>query len=270
MRYFFTVFLLIAGLSYISLSADQETKPPSPPAEQSKSKITAGEWVRYRIKRQEQEKGDSDPSGILGTSGELLSEATAELKISITGKQTLYDQEYFWVEYVINEGAESQRIVKILVDDNGIPQAEKVIAKHGLMPAVEMNLRLWEVKTRITREKLLDDMMSKFNLIPLTRRVTPTPDKTDILPEKSISVTITSKPDIKSLACFNLITSRPEIGLSSESFYAKEIPLAGLAMLEMIQGSATKETRTIISIIDFGVTGAESLITKKPKQLDFK
>ncbi|MFH1227484.1 MAG: hypothetical protein V1701_06230 [Planctomycetota bacterium] len=261
--------LLILCISLIGYSAIQE--PVQPAAD--KPQITTGQWVQYHINRYDVDKSETARDNLLST-------AEADIKISVTGHQTLYDQELLWVELAINYGKESQRIVRFLADAKGTPQPEKVIIKHGRLPAVEINLRIWEVKTRITRGKLLAELLGKFNLIPLTRleildSVKPqaNPQSTggpELSGEKAISVTITSQPDIKSLVCTRLVVSQPEIGLSSESLYSKTIPLAGLARLEMMYDSPKKKTQTIITITDFGTTGAESQINEKPKQLDFK
>ncbi|MFA5793919.1 MAG: hypothetical protein WC980_02445 [Candidatus Brocadiia bacterium] len=280
MRHYSAIFLLILCLSLIGYAATHETNQSG-----ANSGIAVGQWVQYHINRYDIDKSETNKDNLSSTS-------EADIKMSITGRQTLYEQELFWVELAVNHGKESQRIVRFLADSKGTPQPEKIIVKHGQLPAVEMNLRIWEIKTRITREKLLAEMLGKLNLIPLTRLEILdkpiVPDKTsneanpkaenktsvagepEISGGKTISITITSQPDIKSLACTKLVTNQPEIGLSSESLYSKIIPLSGLARLEMMQDSTRKKTQTIITITDFGLAGAESLINEKTRQLDFK
>jgi hypothetical protein len=226
-------------------------------------KIIAGQWVRYQVKRYRKDSAEDTVNALSET----------DIKISIVGTETVVENEYLWVEFVINEGKEEQRIVKLMVDKNGNPQAERLILKYGKLPAVEIHLRIWEVKTRITREMLFDEMTSELNIIPFARMLAPETFDQSSITYETLPIKIGGREG--ALNCTRVLlrqeaANEPEILAPQAStgyiWYSDKVPLAGLVKLMV----AEDKYRTMILISDYGRGGAKSLIREIPTKLDFR
>ena len=251
-----------------SQDKEKETRPnssDSTAAERKtpKDKIVVGQWVKYQVKRYRKDTAEDTVNALSET----------DIKISIVDKETVIENEYLWVEFDINEDKEEQRIVKLMVDKNGNPQAERLVLKYGKLPAVEIHLRIWEVKTRITREMLFDEMTSELNIIPFTRMLAPETFDESSVSYETLPIKIGGKES--TLNCARVLlkqdqSDKTDIFASSVStgsiWYSDKVPLAGLVKLMLIED----KYRTMILISDYGHTDARSLIKETPTKLDFR
>ena len=229
-----------------------------------KDKIVEGQWVKYQVKRYRKDASEDTVNALSET----------DIKISIVGKETVIENEYLWVEFVINEGKEGQRIVRLMADKDGNPQAERMVLKYGKLPAVEIHLRIWEVKTRITREMLFDEMTSELNIIPFTRMLAPETFDESSVTYETLPIKIGNKDS--ALNCTRVLLKRDSPRQSEDIFtqsaasgyiwYSDKVPLAGLVKLLVME----ERYRTMILISDYGHTGARSLIRETPTKLDFR
>jgi len=228
-----------------------------------KDRIVVGQWVKYQVKRYRKDAAENTVNALSET----------DIKISIVAKETVIENEYLWVEFAINEGKEEQRIVRLMVDKDGNPQAERLVLKYGKLPAVEIHLRIWEVKTRITREMLFDEMTTELNIIPFTRMLAPETFDESSVSYETLPIKIGGKEN--ALNCTRVLLKQGEpdktdIFAPSAStgyiWYSDKIPLAGLVKLML----AEDKYRTMILISDYGHTNARSLIKETPTKLDFR
>ncbi|MEW6025670.1 MAG: hypothetical protein AB1599_00035 [Planctomycetota bacterium] len=288
------IILFLAAAAIILPSEDQN--PENTPAEESsqparpndtgrsggssllekkrpEDKIFVGQWARYQIRRYKKDAADDTINAL----------SEADIKISIIGKETVIENEYLWAEFVINEGRAEQRIVRLMADREGKPAPERLVLKYGKLPAVEIHLRIWEVKTRITREMLFDEMTSELNIIPFTRILTP-----EVFDESSVTyetLPIKIGPKETSLGCTRVLLkqegaqpARPDGRSGGEPallapsattgyiWYSDKVPLAGLVKLLVTED----RYRTMILLTDYGRGGARSLIRETPAKLDFR
>lgn len=267
-------FLFLIPLAVLALLADpaqdkkkdsptDNTGSPAPNKSALKDKILVGQWAKYQIKRYRKDAAEDTVNAL----------SEADIKISIVAKETVIENEYLWVEFDINEGKEEQRVVKLMIDKNGVPQAERLVFKYGKLPAVEIHLRIWEIKTRITREMLLDELISELNIIPLTRILTP-----EIFDENSVSyetlpIKIGGQESTLNCARVLLKQDAPDKtdifappAATGSIWYSSKIPLAGLVKLMLVED----KYRTMIIISDYGSTATPSLIKETPTKLDFR
>jgi len=265
------IFISITLLALIGEPLKGQEKTPRPNNTDSptvkkrspKSKIDVGQWVKYRIKRYRKDASEETINAL----------SEAEITISIVAKETVIENEYLWVEFDINNGKEEQRIVKIMVDKNGTPQAERLVLKYGKLPAVEIHLRIWEVKTRITKEMLFDEMTSELNIIPFTRMLMPETLDENLISYETLPIKIGGKES--TLNCARVLLKQGEPGktdtfapsaFTGHIWYSDKIPLAGLVKLMITED----KYRTMILISDYGHTNASSLIKEVPTKLDFR
>jgi hypothetical protein len=221
-----------------------------------KDRISVGQWVKYQVKRYRKEQMNSTPVAL----------AEAVIKISVVSREVVLQNEYFWVELAINEGRSNQRIVKMLMDKSSNPQAERLVLKYEKLPAVEVPLRVWEVKSRITREMLLDEMTANLYIIPFVRILFPEAFDESSVSYESLPVTFPSK-EFFSLSCIRVALKQP--GASAPDgfvWYSDKLPMAGLVQFMFDDG----KFRTVILAQDYDYTGARSLITEVPVKLDFR
>lgn len=268
---FILVFIPLAVLALLGEPLQDKAKETNPNSTNStatekktqKNKIDVGQWVKYQVKRYR--KGTAEDTV------NALSET--DIKISIMGKETVIENEYLWVEFDINEGKEEQRVVKLMINKNGIPQAERMVLKYGKLPAVEIHLRIWEVKTRITREMLFDEMTSELNIIPFTRMLTPETFDESSLSYETLPIKIGGKES--TLNCTRVLLKQGEPdktdifappATTGYIWYSDKVPLAGLVKLMLLED----KYRTMILISDYGGAGAPSLIKETPSKLDFR
>jgi hypothetical protein len=187
------------------------------------------------------------------------------MQISIVGKKMLFDTEYLWTEFLLNQGKEEQRIVKLLISPQGEPQLERLILKYGKLPAVEIHLHLWEVKTRITKEVLFEEMTSGIHIIPFTRLLTPEIYQDSTTTYENLPVKFPGRKET-TLQTLKILLKQPE---SKEPYgyiwYSDSIPLAGLVKLMLIED----KYHTMIFLSDYG-SDAKSSISETPKKLDFR
>lgn len=229
-----------------------------------KDKIIEGQWVKYQVKRYRKDASEDTVNALSET----------DIKISIVGKETVIENEYLWVEFAINEGKEGQRIVRLMADKDGNPQAERMVLKYGKLPAVEIHLRIWEVKTRITREMLFDEMTSELNIIPFTRMLAPETFDESSVTYETLPIKIGNRDS--ALNCTRVLLKRESPRQSEDMFapsaasgyiwYSDRVPLAGLVKLLVME----ERYRTMILISDYGHTGVRSLIRETPAKLDFR
>ncbi|MBI5778558.1 MAG: hypothetical protein HZA49_03770 [Planctomycetes bacterium] len=271
---FVLVFLPLAILALVGEPLKDSEKPRANKADTTPgsgisennakhSKLALGQWVKYQVKRYRK--------GVTEDTVNTLSET--DIKISIIAKETVIENEYLWVEFAINEGKEEQRIVKLMVDKDGNPQAERLILKYGKLPAVELHLRIWEVKTRITREMLFDEMTSELNIIPFTRMLVPEIFDQSSVTYETLPIKIGGKES--TLNCTRVLLKQEaakEPGIFSSPattgyvWYSDKVPLAGLVKLMVVED----KYRTMILISDYGHANARSLIKETPTKLDFR
>ncbi|MEK7309573.1 MAG: hypothetical protein AAB038_02000 [Planctomycetota bacterium] len=244
-------------------AAEKKTLKAVAESREGKDKIVVGQWVKYRVKRYRK--------GAAEDTVNALSET--DIKISIVAKETVIENEYLWVEFDINENKEEQRIVKLMIDKDGIPQAERLVLKYGKLPAVEIHLKIWEVKTRITREMLFDEMTSELNIIPFTRMLAPETFDESSVSYETLPIKIGNKEN--ALNCTRVLLKQDESdkmdifapsAATGYIWYSDKVPLAGLVKLMF----AEDKYRTMILISDYGHTNAQSLITETPSKLDFR
>jgi len=251
-----------------SQDKEKETRPnssDSTAAERKtpKDKIVVGQWVKYQVKRYRKDTAEDTVNALSET----------DIKISIVDKETVIENEYLWVEFDINEDKEEQRIVKLMVDKNGNPQAERLVLKYGKLPAVEIHLRIWEVKTRITREMLFDEMTSELNIIPFTRMLAPETFDESSVSYETLPIKIGGKES--TLNCTRVLLKQDEPDKTAifaqpaargYIWYSDKVPLAGLVKLMLVED----KYRTMILISDYGHTNARSLIRETPTKLNFR
>jgi len=240
-------FLIILSISGFLLSQKSE-EPSEKPAT-----FSTGQWVKYEIKRYAKESDETNPRDL----------SLADLKISIIDKETIENEEYFWVEFLINEGKCEQRVVKFMIDREGNPYPYKLILKYGGLQAVEIDLTRWEVRTRLSREMLFNEMTRGLWVIPFTR-VIPEGRK---LQKENIYIQIEGKEI--ALECLKVFIEQPRDpeGLrGGYIWYSDQIPLGGLAKFFL----AEERYRTIFLLTGYGTSGGKSVITESPRKLDFK
>lgn len=230
----------------------QKTELEEPP----RKELSVGQWVKYSVERYSKITEDAQPHD----------QSRAEFVISLVNKESIDEHEYFWVEFLINEGKDQQRVVKFLVDETGKPFPHKLILKYGSLQAVEIELRRWAVRTRLPTETLFDEMTQGLNIIPFTRTIHPWEKVTK---EKAL---VTLKGKETEFDCLKISYSVPALpiyrddgGEESESFdtelktpnvcqtsgsiwYSDKIPLAGLVKFFLIEG----EFRTLFRLTDYG------------------
>ena len=230
----------------------EERPGPLPPSKKVRRAIdlAIGQWVKYEVKRYQKDKPASDPAAV----------SEGELKISIVDRVTLYEEELYWVEVLLNEGKEQQRVIKFLINKEGVPQAEKLILKYGNLQAVEINLRLWAVKTRVQRELLLEEMTHNLNVIPFTRVLNPA----DKIGEGSIAVNLVGKETV--LDCTKVSIEEPKYNISGSVWYSDKVPLAGLVKFFFIED----KYRTMILLTGYDLLTGRSIIKEKPRLLNFR
>lgn len=268
---FILVFIPLAVLALIGEPSQDKKKEARPNSTDStatekkalKNKIVVGQWAKYQVKRYRK--------GAAEDAINALSEA--DIKISIVAKETVIENEYLWVEFTINEGKEEQRVVKLMIDKDGIPQAERLVLKYGKLPAVEIHLRIWEVKTRITREMLFDEMTSELNIIPFTRMLAPETFDESSVSYETLPIKIGGKENTLNCARVLLKQGEPDktdifapSAAIGSIWYSDKMPLAGLVKLMFVEDNY----RTMILISDYGATVAPSLIKEAPTKLDFR
>jgi hypothetical protein len=265
MNYYRTILAVIFISLAVVVLTGEEKKPVSAPVElgsglaerpAKKDKITVGQWVKYQVKRYRKDQPDNAPAAL----------AEADIKISVVDKEVVIENEYLWVESVFNEGRADQRIVKLMVDKNGNPQAERLVLKYGKLPAIEIHLRIWEVKTRITREMLFDEMTSELNVIPFTRMLVPEAFDESSISYETLPVKFPSRKEL-SLNCVRVLLKQPESSKTDGYvWYSDKVPLAGLVKFMLIED----KYRAMILIQDYNHAGAQSLIKEAPIKLDFR
>jgi len=268
---FFLLLIPLAVLALIGEPAQDKKKETRPNSTDStatekkalKDKIVVGQWAKYQVKRYRK--------GATEDTVNALSEA--DIKISIVDAETVIENEYFWVEFDINEGKEEQRVVKLMINKDGIPQAERLVLKYRKLPAVEIHLRIWEVKTRITREMLFEEMTSELNIIPFTRMLAPETFNESSVSYETLPIKIGGKENTLNCARVLLKQGEPDktdifaqSAATGSIWYSDKVPLAGLVKLMLVED----KYRTMILISDYGNTVTPSLITETPTKLDFR
>lgn len=220
------------------------------PANSEISPFTVGQWVKYQVKRYSRESDEAKPRDL----------SEAELRISIVDKQTIDDEEYFWVEFMVNEGKEQQRVVKFMIDQAGTPYPAKLILKYGNLEAVEIELRRWAVRTRVAQAVLFDEMTRGLTIIPFTRSTQPEEKTT----EENIIIDLEGRQ--KELKCIKVSIKKTRAKIKGYIWYSDEVPLAGLVKFFL-----TKERfRTLFLLTGYGTSGGTSVITETPKKLNFR
>jgi hypothetical protein len=208
--------------------------------------FTIGQWADYKIIRFPKE---SD----INTNKNTL-EAT--IKISLVGEKVIQSIRYYWVEYLINKGKEQQRIVKILIDKKGAVQPIRVITKNGKFTPVEIDLRRWETRTRLTKEMLLQELTGGFNIIPIIA-----PKHQEKSETEELSLKLEEKDSL--LKCRKVNMENNQAGTI---WYNEKIPFAGLVKAEFSDNNC----KNTILLTAYGVSGAKTLIKEEPKELDFQ
>lgn len=221
-----------------------------------KDRIEVGQWVSYQVKRYRMSRPDNAPVKL----------PEANIKVGVVGREIIMDNEYLWVELNVNEGRENQRILKFMIDTKGNPQAEKLILKYGSLPAVEINLRIWDIKTRITREMLFDEMISELNVIPFARMLIPESFDQSLISYETLPVKFPSRQEI-SLNCVKVSLKHSDSTMpDGYAWYSDKTPLAGLVQFMLTEAGF----RTTILMQDYNHSGAQSLIRESPIKLDFR
>lgn len=255
--------LLVFACSIILLSlalfAAWEPSPEKPAPESKKTtEFSVGQWVKYQIKRYAKETELPEDS-----KGEITVLSESDLKISVVKKESvphLGTEEFVWVEFLINEDKEQERIIKFMIDQDGIPQPERLILKYGNLEAVEINLRWWEIKTRVRRSTLFEEMTERLNIIPFTRLIDP---EEKVATEK-IVLNLNGKET--SLECIKVFFDIPDSNTTGYVWYSDQIPLAGLVKFFLME----EKYRTLILLSEYSDSGGRSVITELPKQLNFR
>ncbi|MBI4712194.1 MAG: hypothetical protein HY762_02645 [Planctomycetes bacterium] len=225
------VFVVLSVSNVVGKVAEDEHPPAQKPARAVP--LAIGQWVKYQVKRYQKDDPADSPSAL----------AEAEIKVAIVSRETMRnDEEYFWVEFVINDGKEQERVIKFMIDLDGNPVAEKLILKYGRLQPVEIHLRIWETKTRITREMLFEDISQEK--IPIRF-----PDKEET-----------------TLDCTKVLVKAPYLKVAGYMWYSDKVPLAGLVKFAFIED----KDRTMILLTDYGLTGGQTVIKEQVKKLDFK
>jgi hypothetical protein len=213
------------------------------------SSFSIGESVTYRLRRYVKYESEDRPK--------YLSEGI--VKISITGKALWKDNEFYWVEYVINDATDQQRVFKFMVDEKGNPQPFKLIIKFNNMQAVEIELKRWEVRTRLTVESLFYEMTRSIPPIPFTQ-----PEHSGKKEKDKVQINVNGKEDWLKCDKVNLIPD--EDGYEGAIWYAPQLPFAGLVKALLYE----ENYRTQIILMSYQTSGAETVITEQTKRLDFQ
>ncbi len=260
-----THYLTLGSLNLLLNGAVDKAIPDKPVQKPERAiPLGVGQWVKYQVKRYEKDKPEDYPTAV----------SDAELKLSIVDKTTLYEKELYWVEIVLNENKEPQRLIKFLINKQGSPQPEKLILKYGNLQPVEINLRIWEVKTRVNREILFEEIIHNLNIIPFTRVINPE----DKIGEEQIPVNIAGQENF--LNCLKVSFAEPKYNpfgklravspaepLTGAIWYSDQVPLAGLVKFFFIED----KYRTMIFLSGYDTTTGRSLINDEEiLPLDFK
>ncbi len=173
-----------------------------------------------------------------------------------------------------NEGKETQKIISFPVNEQGEPGLEKLIIKHNVLPAVEINLSLWANKTKRTPAQIFDDFTEKLLIIPINQiHQNETKVDSDLPAEASaqagkIALTVNKQKLDFNSERFNVTSA--DLKRVEKRWYLKpdepvKIPLAGLLKLLVSEG----DYQTQIILTDYDTKGGVSLITEEPVGLDF-
>lgn len=214
------------------------------------NQFAVGQWVKYQVKRYAKGSDAAKPHEL----------SRAELKISIVDKEIIEEQEFFWVEFLINEDKEQQRVVKFMIDPTGTPAPAKLILKYGNLEAVEIELRRWAVRTRLSRAILFEEMTRGLNIIPFTRSLW---DEEKATEEK---IMLNLEGQAMELRCSKVSFKETRAKTSGYIWYSDQVPLAGMAKFFLIE----QRFRTLFLLVGYGSTGGKSVITEPPKQLNFR
>lgn len=220
------------------------------PADKAAPQFTVGQWVKYQVKRYSKESDEDKPRDL----------SEAELKISIVDKQVIDEQEYFWLEFLVNEGKEQQRVVKFMIDRTGKPYPAKIILKYGDLNAVEIELRRWAVRTRLAEAVLFEEMTRGLTIIPFTR----SQQSGEKVTREKLSITLGERQ--RELECTKVSITRVRAKMRGHIWYSDKVPLAGLVKFFLTR----ERFRTFFLLVDYGDSGGSSVITETPKNLNFR
>jgi len=215
--------------------------------------LTTGAWVKYQIKRVQE-----------GSAG-FKTIWTSDIKMTVTGLSrngTGRDQEpgnKFWLELVINENEDYQKVFRFLVDEAGQPLPEKLVIKRGKLNAVEMDLALWSLKTDIPAEELLKEAIGHFWRIPFPYVL----KQTKAVARDKVNLVI--KGQNETFTCQRYISNQVLADAGAKVWLTNQVPLAGVAKMLLIE----EGYQTLFRLVGSGTNG-RSIIKERPTQLGFK
>ncbi len=243
-RYLILVGIItIACLYLVSISVPIYTQPGAPDSLLTPD-LTAGAWVKYQIKRVQE-----------GSAG-FKTIWTSDIKMTVT------DQEpgnKFWLELVVNENEDYQKVFRFLVDEGGQPLPERLVIKRGKLNAVEMDLALWSLKTEIPAEELLKEAIGHFWRIPFPYVL----KQTKAVARDKLNLVIKGQNEI--FACQRYISDQVIVGAGAKVWLTNEVPLAGVAKMLLVEDGY----QTLFRLVGYGTNG-RSIIKERPTQLSFK
>jgi hypothetical protein len=240
--------LVLSGWVYTERNEKPAGDTPSNPS----ATLTPGSWLKYQVKRVKEE-----------TTG-FKTVWNSELKVTVTGTEKIGSkknaQTYYWLELVINEGRDYQKLFRFLINEAGQVQPEKLIIKRGVLNAVEMNLNVWSAQTGIPAEQILQETIGQFWFVPFPGQLAEPPANN---PE-TISFNIKDKTE--SFKCLKYVTNRVLVNSTVKVWYTTQLPIPAMAKMLIIEDGY----QTLFNLSDYGLQGGRSVLKEYPAMLNFK
>jgi hypothetical protein len=232
--------------------------------------LTPGAYLKYQVKRIKEE-----------TTG-VKTIWTSDLKMTIVGKEERGKKKeeratYYWLELVVNEGKDYQKVFRFLVNELGEPQPERLIIKRGILNAVEMDLSLWASKTGILPEQFLKETIGHFYLVSFPAQLgvgaglVPAqeggrPQGSPLPTPVSEKITLSIKDKTESFTCLRYKSEKVVTGATAKIWTSQKIPVSNVAKMILLEDGY----QTLFSLVDYGTKGGVSVIKETPTPLAFR
>lgn len=229
-----------------------------------RSTLRVGSWVKYHITRSQ--KRGAGLQKIWESNIKITSLGPA----SVEAKDKKREIEHrIWLELVVNEGKSHQKIIRFLVDEQGRSVPERLVIKHGSLPAAEIDLVLWAAKANLKPEQLFNDFMQNYLFLigPLSQIHT----REEEIGTETVRLSVNYRETSIKSTKFK-VTNLPPHHIEKR-WYAvptkrkwDRVPFSGL--VKIVSQEDLYHTRVILKAYD--QIGGKTLITEEPVVLDFK
>jgi hypothetical protein len=236
----------VAGWVYTQRSSDSVSPESETPGFLP---LAPGAWAKYQVKRVKEE-----------TTG-IKTIWTSDIKVTVTGQERSdAGGPKYWLELVVNEGKDYQKVFRFMVNENGEPQPERLVVKRGVLNAVEMDLNLWAMETGISAEEMLKESIGHFWFMPFPYLFS---EETKSVPEK---INLMIKGNRESFSCSRYISKKVMPEVTAKVWLCHQVPVAGVAKMILLE----EGYQTLFSLEDFGAKDGRSIIKERPTALSFK